>query len=391
MVHDPHVSLHGPKILIKRLWRSIIMWGIHRTFAKAANRISLPIRPILAIHPRVKDTLLSGCGQFGASTASFFIFKNEGNRFLSCFDTNKHNAQKVKKAYGYKQTSSNYSEMLKLPGAKHILIASNHASHTPQAIEALERGLTVHLEKPISVSWIQLSALKKTVEGREDKFFVGYNRPFAKALVQLREHLPAGDGPFTIDCMVVGHSIGPDHWYNDPAEGTRICGNVGHWIDLAIHLLSQRGLPDNLNIVIAYSDDNLRYENFSLSITSQLGDLVNITFTARAEPFDGVNETINIHHGPLMAKIDDFRTMKLWKHDYFRQYRYWPKDVGHRASVTQMFESAPPYRRPWVEVMNSTMLMLHITDMVRAGETISSFSFSAKKLKVEELEKSPKI
>lgn len=386
MSNEAYSRLSGLGIKLKRLWRSIRMWGVHRTLAKVANRTSLPIRPVITLVPRKRDTLLVGCGQFGASTASFFISKVEGNRLLACYDINDRSAERIRRAYGYKQVSSDYSDMLDLPGAKYVLIASNHASHTNQAIEALKRGLTVHVEKPISVTWEQLAELKAAVEGHEDKFFVGYNRPFAKALFQLREHLPAGDGPFTIDCFVAGHAIDPTHWYYDPAEGTRICGNVGHWIDMSVHLLSQRSLPDNLTIDIAYSDAELREENFALSMTSDRGDLVNMVFTTRGEPFDGVNETIHIQHGPLMAKIDDFRTMKLWNHDELHTFRYRPKDVGHRASVVQMFDTSPRYARPWNEVLFSTMLMLHITDMVRAGETSGDFSLSATRAKIDAIQ-----
>ena len=386
MSNDAHSPLSGPRIRLKRLWRSVSMWGVHRTLAKVANRISLPVRPVITLRWRKKDILLVGCGQFGASTASFFISKVEGNRLLACYDINEQNAQRVGKAYGYDQISSDYSEMLDLPGAKYVLVASNHASHTSQGIEALEKGLIVHVEKPISVTWEQLAELNQVVDTRQDRFFVGYNRPFSKALFQLRKHLPAGNGPFTIDCFVAGHAIDPSHWYYNPAEGTRICGNVGHWIDLSVHLLSQRSLPDRLTIEIAYSDAELREENFALSMTSDQGDLVNMVFTTRGEPFDGVNETINIQHGPLMAKIDDFRTMKLWNHDYFQTYQYRPKDVGHKASVVQMFDTSPQYSRPWKEVLCSTMLMLHITDMVCTGETTSEFSFSAAQAKIETIE-----
>ena len=34
-------------------------------------------------------------------------------------------------------------------------------------------------------------------------------------------------------------------------------------------------------------------------------------FSTRGEPFDGVNETLNIQQGELIAKIDDFQRMKI--------------------------------------------------------------------------------
>jgi predicted dehydrogenase len=358
------------------------MWGFHRTSAKIINRLSLPLSPVLYLLPRNRDLLLVGCGQFGLSTASFFIGKKLGNRFLGCYDIDLNQASRAKSAYKYKFVAESFEALTDLEGAKYMLVASNHASHTSQTIVGLNKGLMVHVEKPISVSWDQLSSLSKVVKGKEDRLFVGYNRPFAKATQILRKHLPNGDGPFTIQYFIAGHAIDRSHWYYDPKEGTRICGNVGHWIDLTIHLLSQRDVADKWEITIVYSDLDLREENFSLSMKSDKGDLISMTFTTRGEPFDGVSETVNLQHGEVMAKIEDFQSIKLWKGSYFKNYKFRPKDVGHKSSVLQMFDDHPEYRRPWGEIYLSTMLMLHITDMVKSELTCSNFSFHEADLKV---------
>ena len=53
--------------------------------------------------------------------------------------------------------------------------------------------------------------------------------------------------------------------------------------------------------------------------------------------------------------------MTLWQEDNLSKYRYYPKDVGHERSVLQAFS---PENRKWSEVELSTLLMLHIDDMV---------------------------
>lgn len=380
-----HYELTGPFIKLQRVWRSIKMWGLHRTFAKTLNRLSFGISPVLSILPRRRDILLAGCGQFGLTTASFFMSKKLGNRFLGCYDIDETQSKRAQDSYGYKYYSKSFEDLLELEGAKYLFVASNHASHTVQTIAGLKKGLSVHVEKPISVSWDQLADLCDAAKGKEDHLFVGYNRPFAKATQILREKLSSHDCPFTIQYFIAGHAIDRDHWYYDPKEGTRICGNVGHWIDLTVHLLSQSNLADRWSISLTFSDHELREENFSLSMSSDRGDLVTMTFSARGEPFDGVSESINLQHGNLMAKIEDYQTMKLWDKNKFKQYRFWPKDVGHKTSVVQMFEEKPRYKRPWSEVVLSTILMLHITDMVKSNTHSSSFSFSDAEAKIKDI------
>jgi len=383
-VDSLHYELTGPYIKLQRVWRSIKMWGLHRTFAKTLNRLSIGISPVFSWVPRSRDIVLVGCGQFGLTTASFFMSKKLGNRFLGCYDIDESQSRRAQDTYGYKYYAKSFEDLLDLEGAKYLFVASNHASHTSQTIAGLNKGMKVHVEKPISVSWDQLADLCEAVKGKEELLFVGYNRPFAKATQILRENLSSHDHPFTIQYFIAGHAIAGDHWYYDPKEGTRICGNVGHWIDLTVHLLSQSRLADRWNISLTCSDDELREENFSLSMSSDRGDLVTMTFTARGEPFDGVSESINLQHGNVMAKIEDYQTMKLWDKNKFKQYRFWPKDVGHKASVVQMFEKSPRYQRPWSEILLSTMLMLHITDMVKSNTNASTFSFSDAETKIKD-------
>ena len=70
-VDSLHYELTGPYIKLQRVWRSIKMWGLHRTFAKTLNRLSIGISPVFSWVPRSRDIVLVGCGQFGLTTASF--------------------------------------------------------------------------------------------------------------------------------------------------------------------------------------------------------------------------------------------------------------------------------------------------------------------------------
>jgi len=380
-------SLPHRNQLFTKVLRSIKMWGAHRTLAKISNRLALKIPIFIYVWPREKDLLLSGCGQFGATSISYFIGKILGGRFLGCYDIDPEKSKLVQKAYGYKYVANSFEELISISGAKRLFIASNHASHTDQAIRAIKKGLLVHIEKPVAVTWQQFAQLSEARKGKGGQVFVGYNRPFSRAMEIARQHLPCGESPYTIEHFIVGHLLTADHWYLDPGEGTRICGNVGHWIDLTIHVLSQRSVPDEWTISINYSDQDREDDNFALSMTSSKGDLVNMTFTSRAEPFDGINETTNIQQGHVLLKIDDYTSMKLWRNETYKCYKFQPKDVGHKNSILQIYDENPKYKRPWKEVYLSTLLMLHITDLVCARITYSKFTFS--ELEARLVEKNP--
>lgn len=323
-----------------------------------------------------------GCGQFAFSTLGHAIWKHSGNRFAACFDIDARAADSFSKFYGVQRVVS-AEHLFEAPWIRYVYVMSNHASHTPYAIRALESGKSVYVEKPICVTHKQLRDLSFARRITGGRIYAGYNRPFARATRQLREHCLDTNGPMTLSCFVSGHRIPAEHWYRNPGEGTRICGNLGHWLDLAVHILSWKDLQDKWRISIAYSSKVDLDDNISISMTSARGDLLTFVLTSRSEPFEGINETVNFQQGTIIAKIDDFRKMTVWDRERVWRYRYWPKDVGHLCALVQPFTEPS---RDWTEVKLSTLLMLAITDMVLAQTDERDFSFRTEEALLESAE-----
>ncbi len=360
---------------LRKFFRFLNIYGFRRTLAKSFGRIrsgiSLRILFARAWLPKQKTVLLVGCGQFGFATIGYFLAKNKGFIVNSIYDPNSENMATFSNAYG-RPEQLNFEELQEISSDKIRIayIASNHASHTDYACKLLAKEIDVYIEKPISVTEEQLSRLSNAIDNSTSRVFVGYNRPHSAAIIETNRHLRSGL-PITMNCFVAGHLIEKDHWYRDPREGTRVCGNLGHWLDLSIHLLMKVGVVGRLTITVTYSDTSTPDDNLTVSIVSEQGDLITLTLTAREEPFEGINESILIQQERLFVKIDDFRSaeFQLGEKKYTR--KYFPKDVGHEKAILQPFQDR--YSRDLREIMISTKLMLHITDMVRQQLTSSSF------------------
>ena len=267
--------------------------------------------------------------------------------------------------WGYKEVPD-AKQLINNGKCKYVYVVSNHFSHTGYAIEALRSGKKVHIEKPISVNRQQFEDLLTALYETNGSLYAGYNRPYSKAIMTIDDLIANSKKPISLGCFVFGHKIDSDHWYRIPQEGTRICGNVGHWLDLSMHLFNIRGqLPNSLRINIMQADENDVDDNLTISYATDFGDIVTITMTSRGEPFEGIRENINIQCGEVMAVIDDFRKMNLQNGLSNNKYNYSPKDVGHERSIMQVFRDD---NRDWREVEYSTLLMLRITEMIQAGE-----------------------
>lgn len=354
----------------RKLLRFAAIYGPSRTLFKAAGRLRW--RPPNLRRPAHQDIGLIGCGQFAFATIGYFLQRHFGPRIAACYDIDEQAARSLARGLRVQAVCASADELLDTPGLRLVYVASNHASHADYAAHALQRGLDVYVEKPIAVDPAQLIRLLRARRQARGRLFAGYNRPFSAAVRQLRRFItidPAAG--ISLQCFVSGHQLAPEHWYRLPAEGTRVCGNIGHWLDLFVHILAWRGLPDELQISLTWADAAEPDDNVSISIRSDRTDLFSVLLSSRCEPFEGINESINFQHGETICKIDDFRQMTLWRGARVRRLRFWPKDVGHRSAILQPFE--PGAGRDWQEVELSTLLMLHITDMVRRLQPQSVF------------------
>ena len=366
---------------VRKLLRFVSIYGPGRTWFKVAGRLRRGI-PGFRWRRRTPDIGMIGCGQFAYANIGFFVTRAYGARFAACFDIDARAANTFARGLGVARQCASADELLAQPGLKLVYVASNHASHADYAAAALQRGLDVYVEKPVAVTLPQLAALEHARRCSGRRLFAGYNRPFSAAVRDYCRALPADvSGGISLQCFVSGHQLAADHWYRLPAEGTRICGNVGHWLDLFVHLLARRGQPQELEIALTWADDAEPDDNLSISMRSDRGDLCSIMLSSRTEPFEGINETINLQHGDIICKIDDFRRLQLWHGTRLVRRRYWPKDVGHRLAILQPFERGAP--RDWQEVLLSSLLMLYITGMVREGARAGVFSYEREAARLE--------
>ena len=365
----------------RKVLRFLLIYGPVRTFYKVAGRSRFRFSLFYPVSFLPLPTVgVIGCGQFAFATVGYFLSRSFLSPFIDCFDVDASKQRSFSCFYGIKNASVSASELISNELVKNVYISSNHASHADYAIMALKERKSVYVEKPIAVTSSQLRLLLDAVDESHSDIYAGYNRPFSSAVKILRGHVASQDfgteyQPVTLNMFISGHFIPDDHWYRDPSEGTRICGNVGHWLDLAVHILQWEKLADHWVINLSFSNPSSRDDDMSIAMTSEYGDLVVIVLTSRSEPFEGINETINFQKSSIISKIDDFRSMSIWNSSSVYKHSFWPKDVGHRGALLQPFSDV--FRRDWGEVVKSTLLMLHIARMVEKNVSSGHFSFSA--------------
>jgi predicted dehydrogenase len=236
--------------------------------------------------------------------------------------------------YGGTYAAADVNDLIADPKIKLVFISSNHASHAEYAIKCLDAGKSVHIEKPHVISNNQLHRLSEAQKRNPDcMVFLGFNRPRSLMFQRTMNALSGEQGPLAINWFVVGHQIPEDHWYYDPGEGSRVLGNLCHWTDLTLHMVSiENAFPCEITTT---SPAGTKTDYF-VQILFADHSIATIAFSAKGETFEGVRETLNVQRGNVVLRMEDFFSLIIEGSPASKTF---VRDHGHEANILNTYES----------------------------------------------------
>jgi predicted dehydrogenase len=224
-----------------------------------------------------------------------------------------------------------------LPAPGLVVIATAHDSHAHLASVALKSGHRVFLEKPPAVTGEDVQVLAAGMRSYPGAVEIGFNRRYHPLVRRARVRLQQESGPMSISCTVRELNFQPDHWYFWPNQGTRVTGNLCHWIDLSVFLLGPGIMPVSVMLSPRVpGSERGSDEERVLTVTFDDGSLLTILATTRGDDIRGVQEQLEIRRGRVTITIDDLWKMRVRTGGIERSRRTLFRDKAHAA----MYEEA---------------------------------------------------
>jgi predicted dehydrogenase len=326
----------------KKAARYVRLYGLSRTLVKIRGQYHMKAGDGFAQsrweNPDCRDrdvpersSALIGCGNYAFSNIAYYLRQHERRFLRATHDADPAKARSLCKAYGGAYAARDWSDVLTDPLVKIVFVASNHASHADYAVASIEHGKHVHIEKPHVVTEEQLARLEDAMRRHpESKVFLGFNRPRSRLYHRLQRILAGEPGPYMINWFIAGHHIEDDHWYFDEKEGGRVLGNLCHWTDCTLHLVTlEKAFPCE---IVPASPPNAK-SDFVVSMIFADGSCASITFSAKGHTFEGVREVLNVHKGNVLANITDFQELTADIVEKKKRVHLLHRDHGHRANI----------------------------------------------------------
>ena len=212
------------------------------------------------------------------------------------------------------------------------IIATYHSDHTRIAKEIFDinPNALIFIEKPPCITLQDIKILVSLYDNNAS-IEIGYNRRFIPINQEIKAALFQQQKIINISVKEI--LINESHWYLWKNQGTRIAGNLTHWIDLAVFWIN--GSPIEINLLNSSSKD----ETIAVSILFSEGSLVNINVSDKGNSLRGVQETIEIRTENETFLIEDYLKYTRIRNDGSKTIKkILKRDKGHDAMYKHLTE-----------------------------------------------------
>lgn len=320
--------------------------------------------PLNAISPTHDEgVFLYGLGDY----SRVYIAPNLKNlKRIYCVDYVSTYADYYKSSYNYEfsglvpQESYDKLSLVKKPLA---IIATYHSDHTRIVGEIfnINPNTIFFIEKPPCVTLDDISKLVQLYLNGA-KIEIGYNRRYIPINQEIKKRLSGQRAVINISIKEI--LINDNHWYFWENQGTRITGNLTHWIDICNFWLEDE-IPIELNMLKSASKD----ETFAVSILYSNGSLANITVSDKGNSLRGVQEKIEIRTELETYHIDDYQRMYFItkngkKHNRNRIKRIKGHDEMYKY-VVDLYHDKVDFNYGIQDLIKTALTTYHLSEMFK--------------------------
>lgn len=366
---------------VRKAARYIRIYGLSRTLIKIKGQYHMKTAESFddrkwineaCKQPEVyeRDVAIFGCGNYAFSNIAYYLGKERARFLRATYDIQRSRSLSLCNVFGGAYATGEWRDIVADPKVRIVYIASNHATHADYAIACLDAGKHVYIEKPHVVSQDQLDGLVAAMNRNpQGKVFLGFNRPKSRLFRKLKSFLDKETGPLMINWFVAGHHIPDGHWYLDEKEGGRVLGNLCHWTDLTLHLVSmEKAFPCTIISATPPSAES----DFIVSMIFADRSCASITFSAKGHTFEGVRETLNVHKGNVLANLTDFGSLTVDVVERKFKVTSFFRDHGHGTNIVDSLakvETGGLGERP-AYIAATASLFLAVREAINSGKKV---------------------
>jgi predicted dehydrogenase/NADPH:quinone reductase-like Zn-dependent oxidoreductase len=281
-------------------------------------------------------------------------------------------AQQAARKHGAEFATSDHRIILDDDSVDVAIIAVGHHLHADLAVEALDAGKHVLVEKPLALSPKEVARVVAAAGRNPGRhLMVGFNRRFSPHIRPIAAALRGRAEPLTMNYTVNAGAIPADHWVQDPEKGGgRIVGEACHFIDAMVFLTGS--LVESVSAFQVGEGPAVREDRMSILLRLSDGSVGTVNYFAngsRSYP----KEILEIFSDGRVVRMENFRKTRGYGFKGFRRVSTLRQDKGHAAEFSAFLERVRTGGEPLIpldQLVNVTLASFAAVTSAREGRTV---------------------
>jgi predicted dehydrogenase len=194
-----------------------------------------------------------------------------------------------------------------------VLIATRHDLHGKLALEALQAGKHVLVEKPLCLTQAELDSFKQfygTGGGKgKPVLLTGFNRRFSKYAREIKRWTDHRTNPMIINYRMNAGYIPLNHWVHTEEGGGRNIGEACHLYDLFTYLTGAKVKDVAVQTIRPKTGHYSHKDNFTALLSFEDGSTASLTYTSLGDK-EYPKERMEVFFDGKVIFLDDYKELK---------------------------------------------------------------------------------
>jgi len=300
------------------------------------------VRRVAQRSERIRVGLI-GAGSFAQGMHLPNMFKLRNDFELHCVATRTGSTAKaISDQYNAVFSTTDYEKLLQTPEVDLVLIATRHDLHARIALEALQAGKNVLVEKPLALAEEELVTISDFFAGQTEAplLCTGFNRRFSPAMRAVKDMLRNSTTPLIANYRMNAGYIPLTHWVHGPEGGGRNIGEACHIYDVFNFLTGSRVRSIDARSITPRGKQWSRNDNFVAVISYEDGSLCTLIYTAQGHS-SFPKEQMEIFTDGMVISMTEFKSVSITG----TKRAGWKSDSAQKGQLEELKAIAETLRR----------------------------------------------
>lgn len=263
--------------------------------------------------PAKKDILnvgIVGAGNYTQNTLMPILSKIKGLQIETAVDKNIVKSLNIAQVYGARKTIINEQELFNDENINVVFINTLDRTHCDQAINAMEKGKAVFLEKPMATDLDQLNTLYNYLQkNKSAQFCVDYNRSFAPFIKKIDSYTKLRTSPLIISYRINVGFIAKEQWLQRQMGSGRLIGEACHIFEMFLHLVNAQPIAVSVESLKPTNNYLFPTDNFTAQISFADGSICTLLYTSLGHVGMG-KERMEVYFDSKTIIMDDYVSLE---------------------------------------------------------------------------------